>query len=513
MIPSSISTHLYARGSLESRPDGVRFALKNRLGDATLTQVCLVRINDIEVPLRDLSLAVGQGPAVRATDITPASPVLLPLRETVLLHARKDLLPAGRHRICLEFEAAPFGPVAFTVEDQLVERPEPRRGGIPHDVHDDWSEEIVRERQSFVTAATGATVDHLWRHSFEPALTRGNVESFVGVAQVPVGLAGPLLVRGEHARGEFLIPLATTEGTLVASYNRGMKVLNLAGGVTCTVTGDGMQRAPVFVFPTSREGRAFRDWIRENYEEIKRIAEATSHVAKLTTIEPYLSNNFVYLRFNYTTGDAAGQNMVGKATLAACSWILGQVHDVVRFYLESNLATDKKFSHVNVLSTRGKQVTAEATISRELLERHLRTDPESLHHHASVASLGAFLAGANNNGAHSANGITAMFIATGQDVANVAESSAAILSTDITRAGDLYLSLTLPSLIVATHGGGTGLPTQAECLDILGCRGAGKILKFAEIVAAVALAGEVSLGAAISSFDWVSGHETYGRNR
>jgi hydroxymethylglutaryl-CoA reductase (NADPH) len=413
----------------------------------------------------------------------------------------------------VEFEASPFGAVAFSFEDRLLERPEPRRGGIPHDPENDWSREVVEKRVRFAEASAGVTLRHLPHYAFDPAGTRGNIESFVGVAQVPVGLAGPLHVLGEHARGEFLIPLATTEGTLVASYNRGIKVLNLAGGVTCTVTGDGMQRAPVFVFRSAREARAFRDWIPENMETIRRVAEETSSVARLTDIEPYLSNNFVYLRFCYTTGDAAGQNMVGKATLAACGWILGQVEGVVRFYLESNLATDKKFSHVNVLSTRGKQVTAEVTVPRAVLAEQLRAEPEALHHHWSVATLGAFLAGANNNGAHSPNGITAMFIATGQDVANVAESSAGILYTELTPKGDLYLSLTLPSLIVATHGGGTRLPTQRECLEILGCHGPGKVNKLAEIVAGVALAGELSLGAAISSLDWVTSHENYARNR
>ena len=512
MIPPSITKRLYTRGSLTHRGDGLRFSLKNRLGDATLTQFSLLRINDDEVPLDQLQLDFGGGRVLRATEISPASPQPLPLQQIVHLVAPSALPANGQQRVALEFQASPFGAVSFSFEDSLAELTEPRRGGIPHDPDDDCSRPIVEERLRFTESTAGVTLRHLPHYAFDPAATRGNVESFVGVAHMPVGLPGTLRVLGEHALGEFLVPLATTEGTLVASYNRGIKVLNLAGGVTCTVTGDGMQRAPVFVFRSAREARAFRDWLPENLETIRRIAEATSSFARLVNIEPYLSNNFVYLRFCYTTGDAAGQNMVGKATLAACGWILGQVDDVVRFYLESNLATDKKFSHINVLSTRGKQVTAEATIPRAVLAEHLRADPEALHHHWSVATLGAFLAGANNNGAHSPNGITAMFIATGQDVANVAESSAGILYTEITQKRDLYLSLTLPSLIVATHGGGTRLPTQRECLEILGCHGPGKVNKLAEIVAGVALAGELSLGAAISSLDWVTSHESYARN-
>jgi hydroxymethylglutaryl-CoA reductase (NADPH) len=333
------------------------------------------------------------------------------------------------------------------------------------------------------------------------------------VAQVPIGFAGPLRVNGEHAQGDFIVPLATAEGTLVASYNRGMKVLNLSGGVTCTVVGDSMQRAPVFVFDNARDGRDFVKWVDENIDQIRDEAEATSSVAKLTYIDRYLSNKLVFLRFNYTTGDAAGQNMVGRATFAACSWILENHDKIRRFYLESNFATDKKASQINIMRTRGKRVTAEATIPRDVLIQHMRVDPETLAYHANIANVGAFLSGANNNGCHSPNGITAMFIATGQDVANVAESSAGVVYTEVSQAGDLYISITIPSLIVATFGGGTGLATQRECLELLDCYGKGKVQKLAEIIAGVVLAGEISLAAAISSLDWVSSHEQYGRNR
>jgi hydroxymethylglutaryl-CoA reductase (NADPH) len=287
----------------------------------------------------------------------------------------------------------------------------------------------------------------------------------------------------------------------------------MSGGVKVTVLVDAMQRAPVFVFRDARACRDFVDWVQANLPRIREEAEATSSVAKLQYIDPYLANKFVYLRFNYSTGDAAGQNMVGRATFAACSWILDHYEGVSNFYLESNFATDKKASHVNIMRTRGKRVTAEATIQRDVLIQQLRVEPEKLVYHYGVANVGAFLSGANNNGAHSANAITAMFIATGQDVANVAESSAGVVYCELTPEKDLYISLTIPSLIVATHGGGTGLATQHECLAILGCTGKGTVNKLAEIVAGVALAGEISLAAAISSSDWVSSHEKYGRHR
>jgi hydroxymethylglutaryl-CoA reductase (NADPH) len=243
------------------------------------------------------------------------------------------------------------------------------------------------------------------------------------------------------------------------------------------------------------------------------MAEATSHVAKLLKIETYLSNNFAFLRFDFATGDAAGQNMVGRATFFACEWIVRQNPCVLRYYLESNFASDKKVSRVNMLHTRGKRVTAEATVPASVLHERLHVETFQLHGHGIAGNIGAFLAGATNNGLHAANALAAMFIATGQDVANVAEGSAAIVSYDVTPTKDLYISITIPSLIVATHGGGTGLATQRECLAVLGCDGPGKVNKLAEIVAAVVLAGEISLWAAISANEWVSAHERFGRKR
>ncbi|MBI1747240.1 MAG: hydroxymethylglutaryl-CoA reductase [Acidobacteria bacterium] len=384
---------------------------------------------------------------------------------------------------------------------------------VPRDHGDNYSPEIISARQDFVGQGRGVELKHIKNYSFDPHLTQGNVENFLGVAQIPIGCAGPLTVLGEYAQGDFVIPLATTEGTLVASYNRGMKLLNQSGGVRTTVFADQMQRAPVFTFESAREARAFAHFIEEHFDKIKEIADSTSRVGRLKSIERYHASKFLYLRFNYTTGDAAGQNMVGKATYAACLWIVEQNPSIRHYFLESNFATDKKGSMVNTMMTRGKRVTAEAVIPRKILIDHMRTDPETLDLHFRVANIGGFLSGVNNNGAHSVNGITAMFIATGQDVANVAESTAGILCVEITPEKDLYISITIPSLIVASYGGGTGLATQRECLEMIGCYGRDKVYKLAEIIAGVVLAGELSLGSAISSQDWVSSHERYGRNR
>jgi len=391
--------------------------------------------------------------------------------------------------------------------------PRAGRKKIPRDAVNDYTRDAAEARRAFLRAQTGVRLEHVSRYSFDPAILPGNIEHFIGVAQVPIGIAGPLLVDGEYAQGEFYVPLATTEGTLVASYNRGMKTLYEAGGVKTTIMDDAMQRAPAFVFESAREARAFGAWLTEHFAEIKQAAESTTRTGRLRGIEQYSASRILFTRFDYTTGDAAGQNLTGKATAAACAWITSNYAGITNFYLESNFATDKKSSQVNILRTRGKRVVAEVTIPAALIEEHMHTSSGKLFRARQVASLGGFMSGANNNGLQSANGIAALFIATGQDAANVAESSAALGFSELLPNGDYYASITLPSLIVATYGGGTGLATQRECLELLGCYGAGKVYKLAEIVAATVLCGELSLGWAILAEDWVTAHDLLGRNR
>ena len=512
IIPTLLLKKLYTLHSLKNTSDGTQFAIKNRLSDAELVGLGGIAFDGTPVALDHVRLALADGRAVAPADVSPIHPIPFPLSSIVTVQTGQPELPLGRHEIDIAFEARPFGKLQFKVEDTIGE--DVRRGlHIPRDETDDYNPDIIRRRQALIEETSGVRLQHINHYSFDPHAAKGNCENFAGAAQVPIGFAGPLPIHGEHAEGEFLIPLATSEGTLVASYNRGMKVLRMSGGVKVTVMADAMQRAPVFVFQDARACRDFVNWVQANLGEIREQAEATSSVAKLLYIDPYVANKFVYLRFNYSTGDAAGQNMVGRATFAASSWILDHYEGITNFYLESNFATDKKASHVNIMRTRGKRVTAEAILTRDVMIHHLRAEPEQLAYHYGVANVGAFLSGANNNGAQSPNAIAAMFIATGQDVANVAESSAAIVYCELTPERDLYLSLTIPSLIVATHGGGTGLATQRECLEILGCYGEGKVNRLAEIVAGVTLAGEISLAGAISSSDWVSSHEKYGRHR
>ena len=512
-IPSLVLRQLYTNGSLTPTADGVAFSLKNRLTDARLTGLTSVTVDGQTVTADALALALDDGQTMAASDLSSASPLDFPLRRVVTVRVPGVEAGEGVHEIRLRFAIEGMGDLSFKVKDSVqAERPD--RVTVPRDRQDDYAEAAIQDRQRFVEDYTGKEFEHVKHYSFDPHIAAGNVESFIGVAQVPIGVAGPLLVNGEHAQGEFLVPLATAEGTLVASYNRGMKVLNLSGGVKCTVSDDAMQRAPVFIFEDARGARDFKEWLADNFDQIAAQAESTTSIGKLKNIDTYLSNHFAFSRFNFSTGDAAGQNMVGRATFAACSWILEHNDTIRRFYLESNFATDKKASMVNIMKTRGKRVTAECKISGDVLREVMRVEPKGLAYHWGVAAgIGSVLSGANNNGLHSPNGITAMFIATGQDVANVSESSAAILYAEHTDDDDLYLSITIPSLIVATYGGGTGLATQRECLEMMDCYGKDRVRKLAEIIAGVVLAGEVSLASAISSNDWVSSHEKFGRNR
>ena len=515
-LPNVLLKQLYTRNSLRNTPDGFTFSLKNRLSDARFTGLERARIDGQNYPADAFSLATDAGEVAAVSDISVQRPLAFPLRRSVQVSARAQPLTPGSHTLEITLMTQPFGTITLTVTDELqpdeLATASAEQPAIPRSPVNDYTPEAIDNRQQFLRDFTQTQPQHLTQYSFDPAVMQGKCENFVGVAQVPIGLAGPLRINGEHAQGDFLIPLATTEGTLVASYNRGMKLINGSGGVLCTVQDEAMQRAPVFQFTDARQARNFVRWVESHQSELTQEAESTSRFAKLRYVDTYLNGRFAFLRFGYHTGDAAGQNMVSKATLAACNYILEVFpketnSQIEHFFLESNMATDKKPSQINVLNTRGKRVTAEVRIPRELLIRELQVEPEQLVRHARIGNVGAQLAGTNNNGLHSVNGLAALFIATGQDVACLAESSAAITYSEVLPNGDLYGSVTLPSLVVGTVGGGTSLPTQRECLELMDCYGDGKANKLAEIMAGVVVAGELSLAAAISSLDWVSSHD------
>jgi hydroxymethylglutaryl-CoA reductase (NADPH) len=213
---------------------------------------------------------------------------------------------------------------------------------LPRDRDNDYTREIAEARRRTVAEETGAALDHVGAYSFDPSVLPGNMEGFSGVAQVPLGFAGPLLVDGEHAKGEFYVPMAATEGTLIASYSRGMRLTREAGGIRTTVIDEAMQRAPLFVFRDARAARAFGRWVDEHLDEIRAQAERTTRFGKLRNIEQYGVGKMRFLRFDYTTGDAAGQNMVTKATREACNWMVAQGLDgLEQFVLAANMDTTR----------------------------------------------------------------------------------------------------------------------------------------------------------------------------
>ncbi len=512
-VPNSLLKKLYNRSSLRNTAAGVRFSIKNRLSPSTLTSVKPMALNGRDVDPERIRIGVDGGAPESMERFSDRLPMDFPLGTLLTFDLDLEPLEAGDHSLRLRFEAKPFGNIEVELTDRL-NTGEHAPGTVPRDAEDDYGDRVISARREFIRERTGVALEHIAKPSFDPHETQGNIEHFTGVAQIPLGIAGPLWVRGEHAEGEYYVPLATTEGTLVASYNRGMKVIHESGGVECTVVGDNMQRAPVFLFDDARGARRLADWLNARLEQIRDVCAQSDPFVHLKYIDYYLSNRFCFTRFNFTTGDAAGMNMVGKATFAACNHILQNFDgaEIRDFFLEANFATDKKASQINTMRSRGKRVTAECVVKREALRDIMDADTVQLYKHGKVANVGTMLSGANNNGCHAANAITAIFIATGQDVANVSESSTGILYGDLTEDKDLYLSITLPSLIVGTVGGGTGLPTQQEALKMMDCAGLDRVHKFAEIVAGTVLAGEISLAAAISSLDWVSSHDQYGRN-
>jgi hydroxymethylglutaryl-CoA reductase (NADPH) len=347
-----------------------------------------------------------------------------------------------------------------------------------------------------------------------PAELRGNIENFIGFAKIPVGIIGPLRINGSNAHGDFYVPLATTEGALVASYNRGAKILSQAGGVTALCLTEAVLRSPCFVFDNLRDAGQFLAWVLPRFDMLQGIVAQTSRFCRIEDLKTAILGKEVYLIFEFTTGDAAGQNMVTLATEAICRDLLEKAPVKPRqFFLEANLSGDKKASMLAFTFARGKKVVAEATISRELLQKFIHAEPADLCRYWQVAILGGIQSGTIGVHGHYANALAALFIACGQDVACVSEAATGVTRMDVTSGGDLYLSVSLPNLIVGTIGGGTSLPTARECLEMMDCYGPGRARKFAEICAATVLAGELSLSGAITAGEYGQAHALYRRKQ
>lgn len=342
----------------------------------------------------------------------------------------------------------------------------------------------------------------------------GNIENLIGTVSVPVGLAGPLRVNSPQGSRDFYVPLATTEAALVASYTRGCQVIGESGGCAVITLAEGVSRAPAFVFDNLREAGAFVAWALEHQADFVREAEATTRHGKLLDMRCTVEGNHVYLNFEFHTGDASGQNMVTIATQAICDFIAANTPVTPRhLFVESNLSGDKKASAQSFQTVRGRKVTAETLVPAGVLQKRLHVNAATMEEYWRVSALGGVQSGTVGVQGHYANGLAALFLATGQDVACVSEAAVGITRFEARTDGSLYAAVTLPNLIVGTVGGGTRLPTQSACLDILGLRGAGNARTLAEVAAALALAGELSIIAALGAGHFTRAHKKLARHK
>jgi hydroxymethylglutaryl-CoA reductase (NADPH) len=378
------------------------------------------------------------------------------------------------------------------------------------------SEDGKRKRNLFLSEETGIKLDVLSGEKpfSDFSQLEGNIENYIGMTLIPTGVIGPLRVVGSAAKGDFYIPLATSEGVLVASYHRGAKACYLAGGVTSICLVEGVQRSPLFKFNNISELGLFIVWVLKEIEMFKAITEKTSRFAKLFDMKSNIEGNHLILTFEFLTGDAAGQNMVTICTDAICQYIVENAPIKPKFwFVEGNYSGDKKATALSFSNVRGKKVTAEIVLSEKIVNEVLKSTPKAIAEYWRSSTIGVIQSGAIGAQGHYANGLAALFIATGQDAACVSEAAIGITRMELNDDGSLYASVTLPNLIVGTVGGGTSLPTQKECLELMDCYGEGKSRKYAEICGALVLAGELSIAAALSAGHFASAHKKHGRKK
>ncbi len=360
-------------------------------------------------------------------------------------------------------------------------------------------------RRAWLEHNTGHVLEAAAEAAFAPEDVRTNIENLVGAVHVPLGVAGPIRVNGEHAQGSYYVPFATTEGTLVATYQAGMRAITEAGGANAYVLGDSLDITPCFMLTTAREAISLSQWLNDHLDELRDVAAETTTHGRLVDLHTHVFGRRVFARFVFTTGDAMGMNMVNIAVDQICRHV-AEMTGCERYYLRCNYSSDKKPAAINLFRPYGKEIAIDFTLPAGVVETYLGVSPGEMLDFITAGRMGAMQAGALGMNAHFANGLAAIFIACGQDVAQVVNAS--IGFSDAEPAGDdsLYVFARLPNLVVGTVGGGTNLPTQSECLALLDCRGAGTAQKFAEIVAATLVAGELAIAAALANGRFIEAH-------
>ncbi|TAJ45381.1 hydroxymethylglutaryl-CoA reductase (NADPH) [Methanofollis fontis] len=376
--------------------------------------------------------------------------------------------------------------------------------------------EAVRVRRNYVEAESGADLAALGSFSIGiDRVVKRNIENMIGAVQIPVGVAGPIRVNGAHASGTYWLPLATTEGALVASANRGASAITRAGGAEVRITGEGMTRAPIFAARDIVHAAEIVDWARTHHAECAAAAERTTSRGRLLSVTPYIVGTNVFLRCAYDTKDAMGMNMATIAT-AEIANLVERETGARLIALSGNMCTDKKPAAINMIEGRGRSVVAGIRLTNEQIASILKTDARSLVEVNTRKNLiGSARAGSLGFNAHAANIVAALYLACGQDPAHVVEGSTCITTVEETEDG-AYIAVTLPAVQVGTVGGGTGIDTQAACLSLLGVAGGGtpegaNARAFAEIVGAAVLAGELSLLGALAANHLARAHQQLGR--
>ncbi|MCW8126650.1 hypothetical protein [Microbulbifer halophilus] len=382
----------------------------------------------------------------------------------------------------------------------------------------EYSEVARQQRLGFLREKSGLALEGVGSCSYTPEALKNNIESLVGTVEVPLAVVGPVRVKGVHVDDTVYVPCATTEGALVASLNRGATALFRAGGVTAWAVSQRVLRAPYFEFFDLSAAQRFCQWVGDNEAEVRnRVLRASDH-AELLSLEPVVIGRCVHLTFEYRSGDASGQNMVTACTWSACNWIrealaLSGDMPLADFAIEAGLSGDKRVTGQTFTRGRGTRVTAECVLPADVVRDVLKVEPSALVHYFHQLSASESAAGSVGCCLNIANPIAAVFVATGQDIACVHESSAGVFYLELQQDGNIYASITLPCLVVGTVGGGTGVPQQRECLQLMGCAGSGKAMRFAECIAACCMGLELSTMSAVASDQFAQAHERMGRNR
>lgn len=374
--------------------------------------------------------------------------------------------------------------------------------------------QTVKEKRIALEEHLNIKLPHIGSFSLdETTASSRNCENMIGAIQIPVGIAGPLTIESEYTNETVFLPLATTEGALVASINRGCKAITQGGGVTVISKRVGITRAPVFAVKGIIKGQQLIEWVEKNFAEIKTISESTSSHIQLIEIKPWAMGKNVFLRFRFDTQDAMGMNMATIATDKAVAFIEKET-DAQCIALSGNMCVDKKPSFLNVIEGRGYTISAEIVVTKELVETILKTTPKALYEVAQRKLVyGSVLSGSIGANAQMANVLAAIFLATGQDMAHIAECATGTTTVEL-QGDDLYISMYLPDLVVGTVGGGTQLETQKEALAILGIHGGNEgknAQKLAEIIGGAVLAGELSLLASLAEKTLARAHQRLGR--